>query len=46
MATAEELAREIPNAELVRIDADHFLMEQRPEEVTEALRHWLRRPAR
>jgi pimeloyl-ACP methyl ester carboxylesterase len=46
MAIAEELAREIPNAELVRIDADHFLMEQRPEEVTEALRRWLRRPAR
>ncbi|MGW4070996.1 alpha/beta fold hydrolase [Nocardia grenadensis] len=46
MTTAQQLAREIPNGELVRIDADHFLMEQRPEEVTEALRHWLQRPAR
>ena len=46
LSTAEELAREIPDAELIRIDADHFLMEQRPDEVTEALRNWLRRPAR
>ncbi|MGW1741972.1 alpha/beta fold hydrolase [Nocardia sp. NPDC001965] len=46
MTTAEELARHIPNAELVRVDADHFLMEQRPGEVTAALRDWLRRPAR
>ncbi|MGA6206195.1 alpha/beta fold hydrolase [Nocardia testacea] len=46
LATAAELARHIPHAELVRIDADHFLMEQRADEVTAALRNWLRRPAR
>lgn len=45
MGTAERLARDIDGAELVRIDAGHFLMEQRPEEVTKALRSWLQRPA-
>ncbi|MBF6159942.1 alpha/beta fold hydrolase [Nocardia cyriacigeorgica] len=45
MATAEQLARDIEGAELIRIDADHFLMEQRPAEVTDALRRWLQRPA-
>ncbi|MBF6092812.1 alpha/beta hydrolase [Nocardia cyriacigeorgica] len=45
MATAEQLARDIEGAELIRIDADHFLMEQRPAEVTDALRGWLQRPA-
>jgi pimeloyl-ACP methyl ester carboxylesterase len=45
--TAEELADRIPSATLVRIHgADHFVTEERPEEVTEALRAWLLRPAR
>lgn len=44
--TARELAARIPGAELVRLDADHFVMEQRPEQVTAALRDWLARPAR
>ncbi|WP_280400807.1 alpha/beta fold hydrolase [Nocardia carnea] len=42
--TAEELAGRIPGAELVRVDADHFLMEERPAEVTAALLRWLDRP--
>ncbi|NEW58113.1 alpha/beta hydrolase [Nocardia cyriacigeorgica] len=46
ITTAEQLARDIDGAELVRINADHFLMEQCPEQVTEALRRWLHRPAR
>lgn len=41
---AEDLAAHIPNASLVRIDGGHFIMEQRPTEVTEALQAWLRRP--
>ncbi|MEV6276205.1 alpha/beta hydrolase [Nocardia sp. NPDC051832] len=42
--TAEELAARIPHATLVRIHgADHFVMEERPEEVTEALAAWLLR---
>lgn len=45
LSTAERLARDIDDAELVRIDAGHFLMEQRPDEVTDALRRWLQRPA-
>ncbi|MEU4311321.1 alpha/beta hydrolase [Nocardia sp. NPDC024068] len=45
-ATAEGLVAGIPGAELVRVDADHFLMEQCPGPVTAALRDWLRRPAR
>jgi pimeloyl-ACP methyl ester carboxylesterase len=45
-AIAEELAREIPGATLVRLrGADHFVMEERPEEVNEALREWLHRPS-
>ncbi|MFG1796412.1 alpha/beta fold hydrolase [Nocardia sp. NPDC049149] len=44
--TAEELAKRIPYATLVRIDGgDHFITEERPAEVTEALRGWLLRPA-
>ncbi|MFI5720725.1 alpha/beta fold hydrolase [Nocardia sp. NPDC051750] len=43
--TAQELAQRIPDADLVPIDADHFLMEQRPGEVTAALLRWLDRPA-
>ncbi|GAA5043103.1 alpha/beta fold hydrolase [Nocardia callitridis] len=43
--TALELTRAIPTAQLVRIDGDHFIMEQRPDEVTEALLDWLDRPA-
>lgn len=43
--TAEELARRIPNATLVRLNGDHFIMEERPEEVTAALQSWLLRPA-
>ncbi|WP_159005454.1 alpha/beta fold hydrolase, partial [Nocardia farcinica] len=42
--TARELASRIPGAHLVLLDADHFLMEQRPAEVTEALLAWLDRP--
>ncbi len=45
MRTAEELADRIPDADLVRLDADHFLMEERPAEVTAALLRWLDRPA-
>jgi len=45
MRTAEELADRIPDAELVRVDADHFLMEEQPDEVTAALLRWLNRPA-
>ncbi|WP_063037121.1 alpha/beta fold hydrolase [Nocardia pseudovaccinii] len=44
--TARELAEAIPYATLVRIDGgNHFIMEERPDEVTEALRAWLLRPA-
>lgn len=42
--TARELAARIPDAELVLLDADHYVMEQRPTEVTQALLTWLRRP--
>lgn len=45
LRTAEELAHHIPDAELVRMEADHFLMEERPAEVTAALLNWLDRPA-
>lgn len=44
LRTAEQLAQHIPYATLVRIDGSHFIMEQRPEEVTAALRAWLLRP--
>ena len=40
---AEELAREIPTAELTMIeDAGHFLPEERPKEVTEAIERLIR----
>ncbi len=42
--TARELAAAISGAELVLLDADHFVMEQRPTEFTETLLAWLRRP--
>ncbi|RDI55174.1 alpha/beta fold hydrolase [Nocardia mexicana] len=43
LGIAEDLARKIPQATLVRIrGADHYVMEERPKEVTEALRAWLR----
>ncbi|ONM50776.1 alpha/beta fold hydrolase [Nocardia donostiensis] len=42
--TARELAAAIPGADLVWIDGDHFIMEQRPDEVTQALLGWLERP--
>ncbi|MGW4766630.1 alpha/beta fold hydrolase [Nocardia sp. NPDC004278] len=45
MRTAEELADRIPYATLVRIDGSHFIMEERPDEVTAALQAWLLRPA-
>lgn len=39
---AEDLARRIPDAKLVRIlGADHYVMEERPDEVTVALTTWL-----
>ncbi|MBF6068155.1 alpha/beta fold hydrolase [Nocardia farcinica] len=44
LRTARELASRIPGAHLVLLDADHFVMEQRPAEVTEALLAWLDRP--
>ncbi|KAF0844824.1 alpha/beta fold hydrolase [Nocardia caishijiensis] len=42
---AEDLAAAIPAADLVRIHGGHFIMEQRPADVTAALQAWLRRPA-
>lgn len=45
LATAHELAERIPNATLTLLDgADHFPMEERPREVSEALRELLDRP--
>ncbi|MEV5342643.1 alpha/beta fold hydrolase [Streptomyces sp. NPDC052676] len=39
---ALELARNIPGAELTMLDdAGHWIMEERPAQVTAALRHWL-----
>ncbi|MEV0292035.1 alpha/beta hydrolase [Nocardia sp. NPDC050710] len=43
--TARELAERIPDATLTALDGSHFIMEERPTEVTEALDAWLRRPA-
>lgn len=41
-AIAEDLARRIPDATLVRIrGADHYVMEERPDDVTAALTAWL-----
>ena len=46
LATAEELAVSIPRAALTRIaGADHYVMEERPDEVTQALQRWLQIPA-
>lgn len=46
LRTAEGLAAGIPYATLTRITGgNHFIMEERPDEVTEALRAWLLRPA-
>lgn len=41
-----ELAAQIPGAELTLIDAGHFLMEERPREVQQALDGLLGRPYR
>ncbi|MBK7586099.1 MAG: alpha/beta hydrolase [Myxococcales bacterium] len=42
VAIAEDLAASIPDAELVRIEgADHFVMEERPTDVTRALERFL-----
>jgi pimeloyl-ACP methyl ester carboxylesterase len=44
--TACELAHRIPRATLIRLrGADHYVMEERPREVTDALLALLRRPA-
>lgn len=44
-AIAEDLAARIPDATLVRLrGADHYVMEQRPREVTAALVTWLTTP--
>lgn len=46
-ATARELAERIPAATLTRLTgADHFVMEERPEQVTAALLELLARPCR
>jgi len=46
LAIAEDLASRLPDATLVRIaGADHYVMEERPEDVTRALRALLERPA-
>ncbi|MEE6176039.1 alpha/beta fold hydrolase [Mycobacterium sp. 050134] len=43
--TARELAERIPGATLTRLrGADHYVMEERPDEVTDALRNLLLRP--
>ena len=45
-ATARELADRIPDATLVRLrGGDHYIMEERPREVTDALLALLNRPA-
>ncbi|MFC9996629.1 alpha/beta fold hydrolase [Nocardia sp. NPDC127526] len=42
---AEDLVKQLPDATLTRIaGADHYVMEERPAEVTDALLTWLRRP--
>ncbi|HJT91461.1 MAG TPA: alpha/beta hydrolase [Mycobacterium sp.] len=44
-ATASELARQIPGATLTRLTGgDHYIMEERPDEVTAALLNLLARP--
>jgi pimeloyl-ACP methyl ester carboxylesterase len=44
--TARELADRIPHARLIRLrGADHYIMEERPREVTDALLSLLNRPA-
>ncbi|WP_232236369.1 alpha/beta fold hydrolase [Nocardia sp. BMG51109] len=44
---AEDLAHQFPDATLTRIaGADHYVMEERPSEVTDALLAWLQHPAR
>nr|WP_231110708.1 alpha/beta hydrolase [Mycobacterium avium] len=46
-ATGRELAERIPTATLTRVaGADHFVMEERPDEVTAALLDLLARPCR
>ncbi|CAL9666437.1 Haloalkane dehalogenase [Streptomyces sp. enrichment culture] len=43
---ARELARNIPGAELTMLDeAGHWVMDERPAQVTNALRNWLNREA-
>ncbi|CQD09642.1 alpha/beta hydrolase fold protein [Mycobacterium lentiflavum] len=45
LRTARELAERIPNAELIRLrGADHYIMEERPAEVTDALTRLLSVP--
>ncbi|MGV9676796.1 alpha/beta fold hydrolase [Nocardia sp. NPDC003482] len=45
-AIGEDLAHRLPDATLTRVaGADHYVMEQRPAEVTAALLAWLERPA-
>ncbi len=44
--TARELADRIPDATLIRLrGGDHYIMEERPREVTDALLELLARPA-
>ena len=44
-ATAQKLAERIPDATLTRLHGgDHYIMEERPEEVTAALLELLARP--
>lgn len=43
-ATARELAERIPGATLTRLSGDHYIMEERPDEVTKALQKMLARP--
>jgi pimeloyl-ACP methyl ester carboxylesterase len=44
-STARELAQRIPNATLIRLSGgDHYIMEERPNEVTAALLELLARP--
>lgn len=42
---ARDLARRIPNASLVELEAGHFVMEEKPREVAAALLKLLERPA-
>lgn len=45
-AVAEDLAARIPDAELTLVDAGHFVMEEEPRAVLDALRLLLARPGR